>query len=145
MLAIKAPAMISPQKNTSPRIRSVDTPSVIGFCEDEETKVRACTNSCNGSVNVKITTVRIAGSDSGIAILMKAPKRLQPSMIAASSISGGSALKKPISSQEQNGMVNVGYTSTSDHIEFCSPSSAMIRDSGKNSRVGGTRSVKKIA
>ena len=59
-------------------------------------------------MNVKITTVRIAGSDSGIAILMKAPNRLQPSTIAASSISTGSALKNPISSQEQNGMVKVG-------------------------------------
>ena len=59
-------------------------------------------------MKVKITTVRIAGSDSGIAILMKAPNRLQPSTIAASSISGGSALKNPINSQVQNGIVKVG-------------------------------------
>ena len=39
--AINAPAMISPQKNTSPRIKSVDTPSVIGFWSDDETKVSA--------------------------------------------------------------------------------------------------------
>src|SRR6476469_9502847 len=108
MEAIRAPAMISPQKNTSPRIRSVDTPSVIGFWSDDETKVSAYTNSCKVNVKVKITNLRIAGSDSGIAILMKAPNRLQPSTIAASSISTGSALKNPISSQEQNGMVKVG-------------------------------------
>src|SRR4051812_50193070 len=70
---------------------------------------------------------------------MKAPNRLQPSTIAASSISTGCALKNPISSQEQNGMVKVGYTSTSDHIEFCNPSSAMIRDSGRKRSVGGNR------
>ena len=59
-------------------------------------------------MKVKITTVRMPGSDSGIAILMKAPNRLQPSTIAASSISGGMALKNPISSQVQNGIVKVG-------------------------------------
>ncbi|SFH73724.1 hypothetical protein SAMN05216525_101584 [Bradyrhizobium sp. Gha] len=57
---------------------------------------------------MKITTVRIAGTDSGAAFLMKAPNKLQPSAIAASSISTGSALKNPISSQEQNGIVKVG-------------------------------------
>src|SRR4029079_17638501 len=108
MEAIRAPAMISPQKNTSPRIRSVDTPSVIGFWSDDDTQVSAYTNSCKVRVNVKITTVRIAGTDSGIAILMKAPNRLQPSTIAASSIFTRSALKNPISSHEQNGIVNVG-------------------------------------
>lgn len=34
-------AMISPQKNTSPRIKSVETPNVIGFWSDDETKVSA--------------------------------------------------------------------------------------------------------
>src|SRR5689334_25330108 len=131
--------MISPQKNTSPRTRSVVTPSVIGFWSDDDTKVSAYTNSCSVNVKVKITTVRMPGSDSGIAILMKAPNRLQPSTIAASSISTGSDLKKPIKSQVQNGMVKVGYTTTSAHIEFCRPSSAMTRDSGRNSSVGGTR------
>src|SRR5262245_8692496 len=100
--------MISPQKNTSPRTRSVVTPSVIGFWSDDDTKVRAYTNSCSVRVKVKMTTVRMAGTDNGIAILMKAPNRLHPSTIAASSISTGSALKNPISNQEQNGIVKVG-------------------------------------
>src|SRR5579871_4772518 len=108
MLAISAPAMISPQKNTSPRTRSVVTPSVIGFWSVADMNVSAYTNSCKVRVKVKITTVRMAGTDSGTTILMKAPNRLQPSTIAASSISGGIALKNPINSQVQKGMVNVG-------------------------------------
>ncbi len=55
-----------------------------------------------------MTMVRIAGSDNGNTILIKAPNRLQPSTIAASSISRGTARKKPISSQVQNGIVKVG-------------------------------------
>src|SRR5579885_333330 len=39
--AMSAPAINSPQKNTSPRTRSVVTPSVIGFWSDDDTKVRA--------------------------------------------------------------------------------------------------------
>src|SRR5262245_30998925 len=108
MLASKAPAMISPQKKTSPRMRSVATPSVIGFCDDDDTKVSAYTNSCKVKVKVKITTVRTAGNDNGSVILTNAPNRLQPSTIAASSISIGTVLKKPMSSQEQNGIVKVG-------------------------------------
>jgi hypothetical protein len=40
--------------------------------------------------------------------LTKAPNKLQPSTIAASSISIGTPLKNPISNQVQNGIVKVG-------------------------------------
>ena len=46
--------------------------------------------------------------ESGSTILTKLPNRLQPSTIAAASISRGTVLKKPISSQVQNGIVKVG-------------------------------------
>src|SRR6476620_350642 len=96
-------------------------------------------NSCIVSVNVKMTTVRIPGSDTGRITLTNAPSRLQPSTIAASSIALGTDLKKPIISQVQNGMVKVGYTSTRDHRESCMPSSEITRASGRKSNVGGTR------
>src|SRR6266704_6639944 len=101
----------------SPRISSVATPRVTGFSSDEEMKVSAYTNSCRVSVNEKMTTVRIAGSESGRTVFTNAPMTVQPSTIAASSISRGTDLKNPISSQVQNGIVKVGYTTTSDHSE----------------------------
>src|SRR6266446_10611104 len=123
----------------SPRIRSVATPRVTGFSSDAEMKVSAYTNSCMVSVKAKITTVRMAGSDSGRIVFTNAPTTVQPSTIAASSISRGTDLKNPMNSQVQNGMVKVGYTTTSDQSESCSPKSETRRDSGRNSSVGGTR------
>src|ERR1051326_9295004 len=83
------------------------------------------------------------GTESGSTVFMKAPMTVQPSTIAASSISRGTDLKNPMNSQVQNGMVKVGYTSTSDHSESCSPTDATTRDNGRNKRVGGTREVRK--
>src|SRR5580704_8057410 len=123
----------------SPRIRSVATPSVTGFSSDDEMNVRAYTNSCMVSVKAKMTTVRIAGTESGSTVFTNAPMMVQPSTIAASSISRGTDLKNPMNSQVQNGIVKVGYTRTRDHSESCSPSTETTRDSGRNSRVGGTR------
>src|SRR5581483_2130001 len=104
-----------------------------------EMNVIAYTNSCVLSVNEKITTVRTPATEIGTTIRAKAPSRLHPSIIAASSRSFGMALKNPIRSQVQNGIVNDGYTSTSDQSESCRPRSAIRRDIGMNRRVGGTR------
>src|SRR6516164_3867775 len=123
----------------SPRMRSVATPSVTGFSSEDEMKVNAYTNSCMVSVNAKITTVRIPGTESGSTVFTNAPMMVQPSTIAASSISRGTDFKNPMNNQVQNGMVKVGYTTTSDHSESCSPNAATTRDSGRNSSVGGTR------
>ena len=48
-------------------------------------------------------------------------------------------LKKPIRSQIENGIVMLGYTSTTEKIESCRPSSATTRESGMKSSVGGIR------
>src|SRR5207247_977939 len=55
------------------------------------------------------------------------------------------ALKKPIRSHVQKGTVNDGYTTTSDQSESWRPRSAISRDIGMKSRVGGTRYVRKMA
>src|SRR5215510_7462570 len=123
----------------SPRTRSVATPSVTGFSSEEEMKVRAYTNSCIVSAKAKMTTVRIPGTESGSTVFTKAPTTVQPSTMAASSISRGTDLKKPMNSQVQNGIVKVGYTSTSDQSESCKPSIDTTRDNGRKSNVGGTR------
>ncbi|MCY1303340.1 hypothetical protein D9M68_896160 [compost metagenome] len=86
-----------------------------------------------------MTTVSIPLDDSGTTTFRKAPKRLSPSIMAASSISRGTALKNPIISQLQNGTVKLGYTSTSDHSESCSPSAPIMRENGMNKIVGGIR------
>jgi hypothetical protein len=57
---------------------------------------------------VKITTVRIPGTEIGSTTRMSALRREQPSISAASSSSGGIDLKNPISSHTANGIVNEG-------------------------------------
>ena len=65
-------------------------------------------NSLTQSENVKMTTVRIPGSEIGSTMRRSAAKREQPSIIAASSTSRGIVLKNPIISQVANGIVNDG-------------------------------------
>ena len=96
-------------------------------------------NSWIVSVKAKITADRIPASEIGMMICTMARARLQPSTMAASSMSLGIDLKKPIKSHTQNGIVNDGYTTTSDHSVSCSPSVATMRDMGMNSSVDGTR------
>ena len=55
-----------------------------------------------------MTTLKMPGRLTGRTTREMAPSRLQPSTRADSSISLGTFLKKPISNQVQNGMVNVG-------------------------------------
>src|SRR4051794_37516433 len=96
-------------------------------------------NSCIDNVKAKITRLNKPGTLTGNTMRMAAPSRLQPSTRAASSISRGTCLKKPDMSHVQNGMVNVGYTTTSAKRESCSPNCTMTWESGMNSSDEGTR------
>src|SRR5881275_895439 len=96
-------------------------------------------NSLTQRENVKMTTVRIPGTEIGSTMRRSAAKREQPSIIAASSSSRGIVLKNPIISHVANGIVKDGYTRTSDQSESCRPSLEITRESGRNSSVGGTR------
>src|SRR5262245_16389739 len=80
---------------------------------------------------------RIPASEIGMTICTMARAGLQPSTMAAASMSLEIDLKNPMSSHTQNGMVNEGYTSTSAPSVSCSPSPATMRDIGMNSSVGG--------
>src|SRR3989304_9530012 len=102
-------------------------------------KVSAKTNSFIAKVKLKITTVRIPATEIGITTLTNAPNRLNPSIIAASSRSLGIALKNPIKSQVQNGMVKLGYTRTRDQRESCSPRLEITLERGIKRIVGGTK------
>src|SRR5882762_969712 len=102
-------------------MRKVGTPTPSIWWDSGEMKVSAYTNSCVTSVKVKITTVRMPEVDIGTTSLMNAPNRVRPSTIAASSSSLGIDLKKPINSQIENGIVKLGYTTTSDQMLSCSP------------------------
>src|SRR5438445_12732347 len=88
--------------------------------------------------------VRIPGTERGRTTRNMAPRRLQPSTRAASVISRGTFLKKPIRSQVQNGIVNVGQTTASDHWLLLRPKPAPSWESGRNRSVGGTRQVRKM-
>jgi hypothetical protein len=59
-------------------------------------------------VKAKITDVRTPGRLTGSTTRISALSWPHPSTRAASSISTGTVLKKPIMSQVQNGMVKVG-------------------------------------
>src|SRR4051794_29290585 len=101
-------------------------------------------NSCIDSVNAKITRLSSPGTLTGSTTRTAAPIRLQPSTRAASSISRGTCLKNPDMSQVQNGMVNVGYTTTSAKRESWSPNCTITCDNGMNNSDDGIRYVRKI-
>src|SRR3954464_2476720 len=105
---MKHAAISDPQKYTSPRTRKVGTPTLIVNLSAAVMKVNPYTNSCMTSVKVKITTVSTPATDTGRMTFTKAPKCDRPSIIAASSRSRGSTLKKPIISHVQNGTVKLG-------------------------------------
>src|SRR5213076_2148400 len=108
MLGMRIAAMIPGQLKRSPRIRSVGTPTVSVRLVELEMKVIAYTNSFRTSEKVKMTTVRMPGIEIGNTMRTSEPMREQPSTSAASSSSCGIVLKKPISSQMANGIVNEG-------------------------------------
>ena len=60
-------------------------------------------------MKAKIDVATSPGATSGSMIRMKAPKRVEPSTIAASSSSFGIPATKPRSVQTQNGSTNVRY------------------------------------
>src|SRR5436190_20076020 len=140
-----APAMSTPQKYTAPPISSVATPSGTGFCSEMDTKASEYRTSCMDSVNEKITAVITPGQLTGSTTRSSAPNWLHPSIIAASSISNGTVLKNPMRSHVQNGIVKVGYTTTSDHQESWRWSSITTRGSGMNRMMADTRYVMKMA
>ena len=78
-------------------------------------------------MNAKIAEATSPGAASGSSTRTNAVTRPAPSIRAASSSSSGSALKKPISSQVQNGTVKVGYERNSDIRWLVAPSSASTR------------------
>src|SRR5512132_1351817 len=98
---------------------SVATPSGTGFCSEIDTNASEYRKSCIDSVNEKMIEVMIPGQLTGSTTRSSAPSWPQPSSMAASSISNGTVLKKPMSNQVQNGIVNVGYTTTRAHHESC--------------------------
>src|SRR5687767_6553316 len=108
MLGIKVAAISDPQRKTSPRIRSVGTAAEIVRSSEGPMKVTAYTNSFTQRENEKMTTVRIPGNEIGKTTFSSALIREAPSISAASSSSCGIVLKKPISSQVENGTVNDG-------------------------------------
>jgi hypothetical protein len=59
-------------------------------------------------VNANTMTATMPGNASGTTARQKAPSRLYPSTMACSSMSRGTALRNPISSQIDTGIVMVG-------------------------------------
>src|SRR5712691_11036076 len=96
------------------------------------------------SENEKITTVRIPGTEIVKTTRRSVLIREAPSTSAASSSSRGIVLKKPISSQVENGTVNEGKTTISDSSRSWRPIRATTHDNGRKSSVGGTRYVRKM-
>src|ERR671918_1352801 len=96
----------------------------------------------------KVNANRIAHTRPGMAIgstiLNSAWIRVAPSTIAHSSTSLGTVRKYPISSHVQNGTRNVGYVTTSAHLESPSPSQFTTWASGRKRSDVGTRYVTKM-
>src|SRR6266508_2362723 len=97
-------------------------------------------NSFQESVKAKSTAHTSPGTAMGSTIRIKAWTRVAPSTIAHSSTSFGTVRKYPMRSHVQNGTRNVGYVSTSAHLESPSPIQFTTCASGRNrSEVGTSR------
>src|ERR671938_1844801 len=118
-------------------MRSVTTPRVTGLTAVLEVNTSGYRNAWSEMAKANMPAAASPARLIGSTTRNTAAARLQPSTSAASSISNGTFLKKPISSQTQNGIEIVGSTTTSDQIVFCSPSVWTTLVSGMNSSVGG--------
>src|SRR5215831_12398355 len=108
--------MSDPQKKRSPRTRSVTTPKVTGFTVVLDVNTSGYRNACREIANANIPDAARPARLIGSTTRKTAWLRVAPSTRAASSISNGTFLKKPIKSHTENGIEMVGSTSTSDHI-----------------------------
>src|SRR5205807_1557092 len=88
MLVNSAAAMSAPQWYTSPRTSAIGTPKLTVILSTELMKVRAYTNSCNTSVKVNTTTVKIPGTISrGATFRITASRaRLYPAGTATATV-----------------------------------------------------------
>src|SRR5258705_6083160 len=96
MLVNSAAAMRAPQWYTSPRTNAIGTPRLTVILSTELMKVRAYTNSCNTSVKLNTTTVKMPGTmRRGTNFSMDA-SRVYTSLIGSSSMRHGTELREPI-------------------------------------------------
>src|SRR5437588_8102763 len=119
-------------------MRSVATPSGTGFWSETDTKTSEYRKSCMVRVNAKITAVRIPGQLTGMTVRSRALSRPHPSTWAASSISGGTVLKNPLSSHVQYGTVN----EEAAQVDGCGRLSALLRTADrKSTRLNSSHTV----
>src|SRR2546422_7880998 len=82
MLVNSAAAMSAPQWYTSPRTSAIGTPRLTVILFTELMNVRAYTNSCNTSVKLNTTTVKIPGTISrGATFRMTASRLIVPGIL----------------------------------------------------------------
>src|SRR2546428_9840135 len=122
----------------SPRISSEKTPTVMVLSSAGDTKTSEYRNSFQERVKAKKVAQMIPGMAIGSRIRVIACKRLQPSIMAHSSISWGTVRKYPMRSQVQNGTRKVGYVTINAHSVSDSPRRFTTVDSGRDSSDGGT-------
>src|SRR5262249_25651203 len=89
-------------------------PSGIARMSVEFMNVSAKKTSFHDSKKMYMAVAASPGSASGSVTRQSAPSLDDPSIIAASSSSAGTALKKPISSQVETGSPNTRYVTISD-------------------------------
>src|SRR5687768_13888925 len=109
---------------------SVVTPTVIVLLSPEDTKTSAYRNSFHEKVKENSTAQMMPGNAMGSTTRMSACNRLQPSIIAHSSISRGMVRKYPMSSHVLKGTRKVGYVRMSAHGVSATPSRVTTMASG---------------
>src|ERR1051326_3430347 len=120
-------------------MRSVTTPNVTGLAAVDDVNTSGYRDACSEIANANIPAAAKPAREMGSTTRSTACQRVAPSTSAASSISNGTFLKKPINSHTENGIEMVGSTSTSDQMVFCKPNTCTTRVSGMKISVGGTR------
>ena len=102
-----AAAVMGPQRVTNCSTNKLHpTGKVVAF---QRENVKAIKNSLQHNKKVNNEVTAIAGLDIGKTILISASIRVQPSIMADSSTSGGISLKNPCKNHIAKGRVNVMY------------------------------------
>ena len=121
-IAISVDPAMSPPQSVWRLVPVKYESQTVAVCFDPSfRRMRAKMYSFQLVMKAKIEVATRPGATSGSRIRTKAPRRLEPSTIAASSSSRGIPIRKPRSVHTENGSTKVMYVTISPVSEFTSP------------------------
>src|SRR5207247_3232580 len=140
MAARIPPAATSPKSTVNRPWNSAMATGIV-FAWAEDVKINAYRNSSHARRNPKRAVARSPERASGSVTRNSAPRRLAPSILAASSRSRGMVRKCPLRIHRTNGVMNEQYTTINPILVSRRWSRTIVRYSGIRMAIGGSMYV----